>query len=156
MMSPNRRTFFQCTSLAIGLAVLGACLFPGTAPAQSPEAEEEYVTMDFQDVDLVVLVKFISELTGKNFIIDEKVRGKVTVISPTKITKDEAYQVFESVLDIKGFTTVPAGKVIGRPATRLSVDCRGVVVSAWRPGHSAGTVPVAGLTMPRLIRFPLR
>ncbi len=112
MMSPNRRTFFQCTSLAIGLAVLGACLFPGTAPAQSPEAEEEYVTMDFQDVDLVVLVKFISELTGKNFIIDEKVRGKVTVISPTKITKDEAYQVFESVLDIKGFTTVPAGKVI--------------------------------------------
>ena len=112
MMSPNHRIFFQCTFLAIGFAVLGAFLFPGTAPAQSPEAEEEYVTMDFQDVDLVVLVKFISELTGKNFIIDEKVRGKVTVISPTKITKDEAYQVFESVLDIKGFTTVPAGSVI--------------------------------------------
>jgi len=112
MMSPNRQTFFQCTFLAIGLAILGASLFPCAAPAQSPEADDEYVTMDFQDVDLVVLVKFISELTGKNFIIDEKVRGKVTVISPTKITKEEAYQVFESVLDIKGFTTVPAGKVI--------------------------------------------
>ncbi len=68
--------------------------------------------MDFQDVEIGVLVKFISEITGKNFILDEKVRGKVTVISPTKISIDEAYRVFQSILEVKGFTTLPAGPVI--------------------------------------------
>ncbi|MCJ7686061.1 MAG: type II secretion system secretin GspD, partial [Desulfobacteraceae bacterium] len=53
----------------------------------------------------------ISELTGKNFVIDKAVKGKVTIISPTKISVKEAYRVFESVLEVHGFTTVPAGSV---------------------------------------------
>jgi general secretion pathway protein D len=82
---------------------------PGTAAERVPE--KQLITMDFQDVEIGVLVKFISEITGKNFILDEKVRGKVTVISPTKITIEEAYRVFQSILDVKGFTTLPAGPV---------------------------------------------
>jgi general secretion pathway protein D len=92
---------------------------PGAAPAAAPPAaapgaasDDKLITMDFQDVDLQVLVKFISEITGRNFIIDEKVRGKVTIISPGKISVDEAYLVFQSVLQVKGFTTVPSGAVI--------------------------------------------
>ena len=76
------------------------------------EEEGRLVTMDFRGVEIGTLVKFIGELTGKNFVVDERVRGKVTVISPTKITVDEAYKVFESILEVHGFTTVPAGKVI--------------------------------------------
>jgi general secretion pathway protein D len=68
--------------------------------------------MNFQNVDIPVLAKFISEITGKNFIIDESVRGKVTIISPTKVTPEEAYQAFQSALQIKGFTTVQTGKTI--------------------------------------------
>src|SRR4029077_17662267 len=82
---------------------------PGSAPEKVPE--KQLITMDFQDVEIGVLVKFISEITGKNFILDEKVRGKVTVISPTKITIEEAYRVFQSILEVKGFTTLPAGPV---------------------------------------------
>jgi len=87
---------------------------PPAAEAAQPPAEDDdrLITMDFQDVDLQVLVKFISEITGRNFIVDEKVRGKVTIISPGKISVDEAYLVFQSVLQVKGFTTVPAGAVI--------------------------------------------
>jgi len=48
------------------------------------ETSKKYVTIDFDNVDIGVLVKFVSELTGKNFIIDDKVRGKVTIISPKK------------------------------------------------------------------------
>ena len=70
------------------------------------------VTMNFDGVDIKVMVKFISELTGKNFVVGEKIKGKVTIISPTKITIDEAYRVFESVLEVNGYTTVPAGRVI--------------------------------------------
>jgi general secretion pathway protein D len=70
------------------------------------------VTIDFEDVDIKVFIKFISELTGKNFVIDNGVRGNVTIVSPTKITLDEAYKVFESVLEVHGFATVPAGSII--------------------------------------------
>ncbi|HVN87839.1 MAG TPA: type II secretion system secretin GspD [Candidatus Binatia bacterium] len=81
-------------------------------PAEERSTTERQITMDFQDVDLPVLVKFISEITKKNFIVDEKVKGKVTIISPAKISVDEAYLVFQSVLQVKGFTTVPSGAVI--------------------------------------------
>ena len=72
---------------------------------------DKYVTIDFNDVDINVLIKFISELTGKNFIVDNRVKGKVTIISPAKISVSEAYKVFESVLEVHGFATVPSGKV---------------------------------------------
>jgi general secretion pathway protein D len=67
------------------------------------------VALNFQDVEIPVLAKFVSEVTGRNFIIDERVRGKATIISPTRLTPDEAYLVFQSVLQVKGFTTLPAG-----------------------------------------------
>jgi len=79
-------------------------------PAPSPS--DRYVTIDFDNVDIQVFVKFVSELTGRNFVIDDKVKGKVTVISPKKIAVDEVYKVFESVMEIYGFATVEAGDVI--------------------------------------------
>lgn len=83
---------------------------PGPAVIESDG--EKYITMDFQDVDIAVLVKFIGEITGKNFVMDERVQGKVTVVSPTRITPEEAYSVFQAVLQVKGFTTVPSGAAI--------------------------------------------
>jgi len=71
-----------------------------------------YLSMDFTDVDLPVLIKFISEQTKKNFIFDERVQGKITIISPRRITLDEAYNVFLSVLHVKGFATVEQGNTI--------------------------------------------
>ena len=81
-------------------------------PAVIESDGEKYITMDFQDVDIAVLVKFIGEITGKNFVMDERVQGKVTVVSPTRITPEEAYQVFQAVLQVKGFTTVPSGAAV--------------------------------------------
>ncbi|PKN52906.1 MAG: type II secretion system protein GspD [Deltaproteobacteria bacterium HGW-Deltaproteobacteria-13] len=75
------------------------------------EASKKYVTIDFDNVDIGVLVKFVSELTGKNFIIDDKVKGKVTVISPKKIPVEDVYKVFLSVLEVNGFAVVPAGNM---------------------------------------------
>jgi len=71
-----------------------------------------YLSMDFTDVDLPVLIKFISEQTKKNFIFDERVQGKITIISPRRISLDEAYNVFLSVLHVKGFATVEQGNTI--------------------------------------------
>jgi general secretion pathway protein D len=94
----------------LGLTVTVYAQQPGEIGAR-PESDKT-ISMDFDQVDIKVFIKFMSELTGKNFVVDDKVRGKVTVLSPTKISVEEAYRVFLSVLEVNGFTTVPSGKVI--------------------------------------------
>lgn len=79
--------------------------------APHPLEPDDLVLMDFQDVELPTLVKFVSEITGRNFLLDEKVQGRVSVVSPNEITVREAYEVFQSVLQVKGFTLVEAGPV---------------------------------------------
>src|SRR5271166_686043 len=86
-------------SLCAGSAVFAR---PAATPSRPPETE---ITMNFQNVDIPVLAKFISEITGKNFLVDESVRGRISIISPTKVTPAQAYQIFQSVLQLKGFTT---------------------------------------------------
>jgi general secretion pathway protein D len=83
----------------------------GTEKPIKRNPSDKYVTLDFDNVDIGVLVKFISELTGKNFLIDDKVKGKVTIMSPKKIPVEDVYKVFLSVLEINGFTVVPAGSM---------------------------------------------
>ncbi len=78
----------------------------------SRKTADKYVTLDFDNVNIEVFVKFISELTGKNFIIDDKVKGKVTIYSPKKIPLRDVYKVFLSVLELNGFATVPVGDMI--------------------------------------------
>ena len=78
----------------------------------SPLADDALITMDFQDAELSVVIKFMGELTGKNFLVSDQVKGKVTIISPKKITVQEAYKVFESVLEMNGFTAIPTADAI--------------------------------------------
>ncbi len=98
---------------------------PGAAPATGATTDAT-IALNFQDVDIPVLAKFVSEVTGRNFIVDDRVRGKVTIISPTRLTPDEAYLVFESVLQVKGFATLPSGtftKIVPvRDATQASAS----------------------------------
>ena len=104
-------------------------------PAQQTRTKnsERMVTLDFNNVDLQTFIKFISELTGKNFVIDEKVQGKVTVISPTKISVDDAYHVFLTVLDLKGFTAVAENKVIKVFPSREAKQSGVSIVTDERP-----------------------
>ncbi len=107
-----------------GLVLMAAVSYAedGAPPVQAPPVEQpdlskyrpgqDYVTLNFNNIDIAALVKVMSELTRKNFIIDERVTGKVTLMTPTKISPDEAYQVFLSALEIKGFTAVEDGRVV--------------------------------------------
>ena len=81
---------------------------PGAAWAQGQFGDSgERISLDFQDTELADVIQMISRLTGKNFLFDDRVRGRVTVVSPSPVTPDEAYRVFEAILQVKGFTTVP-------------------------------------------------
>jgi general secretion pathway protein D len=76
------------------------------------EKQQQFVSIDFNNVDINVFIKFMSELSGTNFVVDQRVKGKVTIISPSKISMKEAYKVFESVLEVHGYTTVKSGEVV--------------------------------------------
>ena len=100
---------------------IAAVFWMGILPATAQKAESKVpkakmaanqrVSIDFNDVDIHLFIKFISEITGKNFIIDQRVKGKVTIISPSQISLAEAYRVFTSVLEVHGFTIVEAGEI---------------------------------------------
>ena len=96
------------------LLPLGAPPSPSEQQAdiQKIKSGEDYVTLNFTNIDITALVKVMSELMRKNFILDERVTGKITLMTPTRISPDEAYQVFQSALEIKGFTAVEDGKII--------------------------------------------
>jgi len=81
-------------------------------PAQSSAAGEALIAMNFSDVELRTVIQFISEVTGRNFVFDDRVRGKITIVAPQKMSVNQAYAAFQSALSIAGFTTVPSGAVI--------------------------------------------
>ncbi len=104
-------------ALAVFFPLLVHTGYVATASAAAAEVKagqeksKRFITIDFDNVDIQLFIKYISELTGKNFVVDKSVQGNVTIISPTKISEEEAYRVFESVLEVHGFTTVDAGPV---------------------------------------------
>ena len=70
------------------------------------------VTLNLKDADINALIGTVAEVTGKNFIVDPRVKGKVTVISSRAMNADEVYQVFLSILKVHGFAVVPSGEVM--------------------------------------------
>ncbi len=93
--------------LTVGLVVSLASV-SGFAVAKSAS-----ITLNMKAADINAVISTVAEATGKNFIIDPRVKGKVTIISSTPMDKDQLYQVFLAILDVHGFTAVPSsGNVI--------------------------------------------
>jgi len=98
---------FAAAVLTAALLGLGSGAVQADDPARArANQDDDLVQLDFNDAELTTIIDAISKMTGRNFIYDERVRGKVTIKSPTRITPAQAYAVFESVLQVKGFTTV--------------------------------------------------
>jgi general secretion pathway protein D len=101
-------------SLICLLAALSGWLIPPTLRAESGGNNSGRVSLDFNDVELSVFVRFISELTGKNFVLDEVVKkagGKLSVYSPTKVTPDQAYSMFVAALEVSRLAVITKGNV---------------------------------------------
>ncbi len=106
------------------LSVLAVgCNYVATASAQA--TPEQTWTVNFKDTDIVDVVKFIGEVTGKTIIVDPKVRGPIKVISNRQLNKKELYELFLAVLDIHGFTAVDSGGVVRIIANR---DARNMAI----------------------------
>lgn len=88
-------------------ALLALCL---TLPA--PPASAQQVTPNYKDADIRQIIEAVSEVTGKNFIIDARVKANVTLISSTPMSPDAFYETFLAILQVYGFVAIPAGDII--------------------------------------------
>lgn len=71
------------------------------------------ITFNLEDAGLTELVRLISQITGRRFILPSKTRDiKATVFAPTQVTAAEAYQAFLSILEINGLSVVPSGRYL--------------------------------------------
>jgi len=96
----------RAAALACALALLGA------VAAAADEQSTQRITPNFKDADITQIAEAVSAATGKNFIIDPRVRAQVTMLSSTPMSPDAFYQAFLSILQVHGFVALPAGRVI--------------------------------------------
>ncbi len=75
-------------------------------------AKSEGKIWNLRNADVRAVISEVSRVTGKNFIVDPKVQGRVSIISGTPISNQELYQVFLSVLQISGFAAIPGNQAI--------------------------------------------
>lgn len=91
-----------------GLSVVA---FSSVVAADITNDQGELVSMDFQDVDIREVTSFVAEMTGRNYVIPERLKGKVSIVTPTPILKSEATHVFETILSAYGYSIVQSGEV---------------------------------------------
>ena len=82
----------------------------GSGSNQSIGADK--VVLNFENADIQTVIKAISQLSGKNFVIDPRVKGTVNIVSDKPVSKADSYKVLESALRMQGFATVEADGVI--------------------------------------------
>jgi general secretion pathway protein D len=113
------------------------------------------MTLNLKEADIRAVIATVSEMTGKNFIIDPRVKGKVTVLSSKPMDPDEVYQVFLSVLNIHGFAAIPGKnsiKIIPEADAKQSA-----ILTVSGRGQSAGDemitriIPVENVSAAQLV-----
>lgn len=109
----NRRTWKALAAGALSTALLCTAAFAQQAqqvPA-TRDTNDQKITLNLKDADLSALISTVADVTGRNFIVDPRVKARVTVISREPMPADELYRVFLSVLQVHGFSAVESGDV---------------------------------------------
>jgi general secretion pathway protein D len=91
-------------------AVFALAVVLSASLASAQQAQR--ITPNFKDADITQIAEAVSAATGKNFIIDPRVRAQVTMLSSTPMSPDAFYEAFLSILQVYGFIAVPAGNVV--------------------------------------------
>lgn len=102
----NHRRKFKRGAL---LLFLSAAVIPFVS---SSFAQDSGITLNWKDADIRIVVEAVSEATGKNFILDPRVTGKVNLLSSEPMSKEAFYEAFLSILQVHGYIAVESGNLI--------------------------------------------
>jgi len=124
----------------VGVAALAAALsLPGvrTAAQQSALARVDF---NFDQVEIRLLAKMVGEMTGRRLVVDDKVTGKVTVVTPQEITIDEVFPLFVSILESSGYSVMEKDGSYHVVALAESASPVAPVVGADQPARGDGII----------------
>lgn len=100
---------------AVAASTLLASSVPTMAAAQGAVASGQStarITPNFKDADITQVIEMVATTTGKNFIVDPRVRAQITMLSATPMSPAEFYQAFLAILSVHDFVAVPSGNLI--------------------------------------------
>ena len=110
---------------------------------------------NFQDADIQAVVKTISQISGRNFLLDPRVKGKVTIISAKPVAKQAAYEIFVSALKAQGFSAVegPGGivKIVPEAEAKLNTGVSSGPYARNSDQWSTHVVVVQHASAPQLV-----
>ncbi len=109
---------------------------PPTPPrpaAPTPPPRPGQMLFNFQDADIQAVVKTVSQISGRNFLLDPRVKGKITIISAKPVSANAAYQIFLSALKAQGFTAVEGPGGIVKILPEAEAKQNATVSSASQP-----------------------
>ncbi|MDP3267753.1 MAG: GspD family T2SS secretin variant LspD [Legionella sp.] len=87
---------------------------PASVKSSEPSSNlpPESKLWNLRNADIRAVIAEVSRVTGKNFVIDPRVQGKISIVSSTPMSNEELYQVFLSVLQVSGYAAIPNGEII--------------------------------------------
>ncbi len=80
-------------------------------PAVKAQEDEAMIKPNYREADIRQIVEAVSEVTGRNFVLDPRVKAQVTMLSATPMSADAFYETFLSILQVHGFVAVPSGEI---------------------------------------------
>jgi general secretion pathway protein D len=75
-------------------------------------AEKDEFSLNFKDVDIRALIETVADATGKNFVVDPRITGNISVVTSTPMRAAQVYDVFLSILKVHGYSAIPNGNII--------------------------------------------
>ncbi len=139
----------QSVILFLALSLLAGWFGPNLLDAQAPKLDEKLedeivkgsnTEINVKNADIEALVRIFSKKTKRNYILDERVKGTVSIYLPGKVSSEEAIYILDSVLALKGFSSVPIGENIWKiiPAT----EAKQTTIPVVEGGNGRGTASV--------------
>lgn len=125
------------------MIILALCIFfsksiaetiTTNAPSPTTATEKPGRLWNLQDADIISIINEVSLETGKNFVVDPRVTGKISLISSKPIKPNEVYNLFLSVLELLGYSAIPSGNVVKVVPNMESAEIAGRVVNKQNPG----------------------
>lgn len=123
--SPLRRFILACT-----LAVL-----PLSASAADPAQGDDTVSLNFSNAEIGAVIAAIGKISGKNFLVDPRVKGTLNIVTNTPVSRDLSYQILLSALRLQGYTAVE-GPGVTKVIPEADAKLHGVPVNKERRGNS--------------------
>ncbi|NCN44858.1 MAG: type II secretion system protein GspD [Piscirickettsiaceae bacterium CG_4_9_14_3_um_filter_43_564] len=114
-MKNIKRLFYGCV-LSLGLNGLPVLVMA------APAAEAVTLQQNFQQAEIETVIEAVAKLTGRNFIIDPRVKGKVTLIAPGAMHPDDLYETLLAILRVHGFVAIPGKTAIQIVPANLARD----------------------------------